>query len=216
MDMAKITDKIQALFNLAGNNPSEAEAKAALLKAQELIAKYNVDLEAVQQGSSAPVFKHDFALTGLKDHHHTIAVGAILANAFACKMLIQSHIVGFFGREDNAIAAAEALKFAQKVLITGQRRATRAAGVTPGRAGAAHYFNSYAEGFLDGLRDAIGAQTVALAVVVPQDVKDAMTERFPHLGTKRTGKQKAPIGLKAYNAGYSDGRQVMDRRSLKA
>lgn len=37
---AKIADKIQKLLALAGNNPSEEEAQAALLKAQELMAEY--------------------------------------------------------------------------------------------------------------------------------------------------------------------------------
>lgn len=40
--MSQIADKIQKLLALAGNNPSQEEAQAALLKAQALMAKYNL------------------------------------------------------------------------------------------------------------------------------------------------------------------------------
>ena len=39
----RIITKIQNLLNLASNNPSEEEAKAALLKAQELMLKYHIE-----------------------------------------------------------------------------------------------------------------------------------------------------------------------------
>lgn len=40
----KILEKIEKLLALAGNNPSENEAISAALKAQELMAKYNIEL----------------------------------------------------------------------------------------------------------------------------------------------------------------------------
>ena len=40
----KILEKIEKLLALAGNNPSEKEAISAALKAQELMAKYNIEL----------------------------------------------------------------------------------------------------------------------------------------------------------------------------
>ena len=38
-----INEKIQKLLALAGNNPSDSEAKAAMLKAQELMLKYHIE-----------------------------------------------------------------------------------------------------------------------------------------------------------------------------
>ena len=43
-DMNKMLEKVKKLLALAGNNPSEEEAQAAALKAQELIAQYNLDM----------------------------------------------------------------------------------------------------------------------------------------------------------------------------
>lgn len=39
----KIIKKIEKLFALAGNNPNEKEAEAALLKAQKLMAEYGIE-----------------------------------------------------------------------------------------------------------------------------------------------------------------------------
>ena len=43
MNREALINKIEKLLNLAGNNPNEAEAKAAMAKAQKLIAEYNID-----------------------------------------------------------------------------------------------------------------------------------------------------------------------------
>ena len=45
MTTEKIIEKIKKLLALANNNPSEDEAMAAALKAQEMMAKYNVVLD---------------------------------------------------------------------------------------------------------------------------------------------------------------------------
>lgn len=52
LDMEKIVAKIQKLFALAGNNPSEQEAASALLKAQALLAKYNLSQADVEGGEA--------------------------------------------------------------------------------------------------------------------------------------------------------------------
>ena len=45
MTTEKIMEKIKKLLALANNNPSEDEAMAAALKAQEMMAKYNIVLD---------------------------------------------------------------------------------------------------------------------------------------------------------------------------
>ena len=44
-----IISKIEKLLALAGNNPSEAEAQAALLKAQQLMAEHNLDMAQFEE-----------------------------------------------------------------------------------------------------------------------------------------------------------------------
>lgn len=51
-DLNRISDKIRKLMALAGNNPSEAEAAAAMAKAQELLASYNLDMAQLDQSTA--------------------------------------------------------------------------------------------------------------------------------------------------------------------
>lgn len=206
-----IADKIQKLLNLAGNNPNEQEAKAALLKAQKLMAQYNVDMDGLQSEVS---FKYELVTTKVKAHKLNNALANIIGGSFACKVIIFDGKLSFFGREDNAKAAASAHEFAFGVMKKGGDKATRDNGYTPGHSGAAHYYNSYVMGFLSGLKATMDAQTVALAVVVPQDVNDKFEERFTERKNFKSTGIKAAYGRSAYEAGRRDGSTVMGKRSL--
>lgn len=207
----KIADKIQKLLALAGNNPSEQEAKEALLKAQELMAQYNVDMENLPNGKA---IRYELITTKVKAHKWNNTLGSILGDAFACKVIISMGKISFFGRSDNAQAVASAMEFAYKVMVKGGNRATRNAGLEPGHTGAAHYYNAYVLGFLHGLKQAMDAQTVALAVVVPKDVEDAFHHKYPDIRYTRKSHTKAAYGEEAYAAGMQDGSSVMDKRSI--
>lgn len=207
-----IADKIQKLLALAGNNPNENEAKAALLKAQQLMAQYNVDMEGLHQGES---IKYDLIVTKVKAHQLRNSLGTIIANSFACRIIIYGGKIGFFGREDNAKASASAFEFAFRVMHKNGKKAVRDAGYTPHRAGAANYYNSYALGFLSGIKSAMDAQTVALAVVVPEDVNNEFKSRFQTKSYQSRGLSSA-VSADSYARGFRDGSTVMDRRSITA
>lgn len=207
-----IVDKIQKLLALAGNNPNENEAKAALLKAQELMAQYNVDMDGLNQEAS---ITYKLAETKVKAHQLRNALGHIIANSFACKVIIYNGKISFFGREDNALACASAFEFAFRFMHKNGKKAVRDAGFTPHRAGAANVYNAYAMGFLKGIKGYMDAQTVALAVVVPEDVKTEFSARFNTRAYQSRGVSK-PRGSSAYESGFKDGSTVMDRRSLQA
>lgn len=213
--MNQIADKVQKLLALAGNNPSAEEAQAALLKAQALIAKYNLDMDKVE---GKPEYRYEFIVTKVKSHTYNNSLGSIIAGSFACKVIIDgtTNRIGIFGREDNAKAAASALEYAFKVMSRGGNKATRDNGLQPGHTGAAHYYNAYVLGFLKGLKSAMDAQTVALAIVVPEDVNKAFHDKFQTISYTRRGKTKAAYDRNSYNAGMRDGSTCMGKRSLEA
>lgn len=63
--MEKILERVQKLLNLAGNNPNEAEATAAIEKAHALLAEHNLTLAAVQaHGQKVEKGDRDAARTG--------------------------------------------------------------------------------------------------------------------------------------------------------
>lgn len=214
-DMNKIADKIQKLLNLAGNNPNEEEAQAALLKAQKLMAQYNVDIESLGDGKKE--LKCSLELTKIKANPRDNQVQVIIANAFACKPIISCgrHLM-FFGREDNAKAAKSCMEFIHKTMERGIRRICREYGLESSERGASAIYNGYAKGFIEGLRDTVGAQTVALAIVVPEDVKEAFAKKFPNVGQyKSKSTTWDPSYMNAYHQGKQDGRSAMNRRSLQ-
>lgn len=214
-DMNKIADKIQKLLNLAGNNPNEEEAQAALLKAQKLMAQYNVDLESLGDGKKE--LKCSLELTKVKANPRDNQVQVIIANAFACKPIISCgrHLM-FFGREDNAKAAKSCMEFIHKTMERGIRRICREYGLESSERGASAIYNGYAKGFIEGLRDTVGAQTVALAIVVPEDVKEAFAKKFPNVSQyKSKSTTWDPSYMNAYYQGKQDGRSAMNKRSLQ-
>jgi hypothetical protein len=136
-DMNKIAEKIQHLLNkTVANGASEEEAKSALLMAQKLMAKYNIELE---QQTGSKDFKCSLEETKVKPNPRNNSLGNIIANSFAVKGIIYGGKWAFFGREANAKAAAECLKFIHRTMEAGMRRICREHGLefgivsSPGR-----------------------------------------------------------------------------------
>lgn len=212
-DMNAIANKIQHLLNkTTENGATEAEAQAALLMTQKLMAKYNIELE---QQTGSKDFKCSLEETKVKPNPRNNSLGNIIANSFAVKGIIYGGKWAFFGREANAKAAAEALKFIHKTLEAGIRRVCADHGLKSSERGAAFYYNAYALGFIKGLQEAMAAQTKALCVVVPEDVNNKFNEKFPKLNTYRGKGMQYHHDQDAYAQGQRDGRSAMDRRSLQ-
>lgn len=212
-NMNAIANKIQHLLNkTVENGATEAEAQAALLMAQKLMAKYNIELE---QQTGSKDFKCSLEETKVKPNPRNNSLGNIIANSFAVKGILYGGKWAFFGREANAKAAAEALKFIHKTLEAGIRRVCADHGLKSSERGAAFYYNAYALGFINGLKEAMAAQTKALCVVVPEDVNNKFNEKFPKLNTYRGKGMQYHHDQDAYAQGQRDGRSAMDRRSLQ-
>ena len=217
-DMNKISEKIQHLLDkTVANGATEAEAQQAILAAQRLMAKYNVELEQLS-GTDKPI-KCSLEISKVKANPRNNQIQCIIANAFACKPLVSGidRKLMFFGREDNAKAAASAMEYVHKVLEAGIRRTCRSYGLESSQRGASDIYNYYAKGFIQGLSDTVAAQTVALAIVVTEDVKEQYNKKFPNLKSYAgKGMQYDATYSGAYNKGREDGRSAMAKRSLEA
>lgn len=213
-DINAIANKIQNLLNkTVENGATEAEAKNALLMAQKLMAKYNVELE---QCTNSKDMICSLELTNVKPNPRNNKLGNIIANSFAVKgILIGGKHWAFFGREANAKAAAESMKFIHKTLEAGIRRVCAEHGLKSSERGAAYYYNAYALGFIMGLKEAMAAQTKALCIVVPQEVTDKFNEKFPSLKNYHSKGMQYHHDHDAYEQGHRDGHSAMDRRSLQ-
>lgn len=211
-DMNAIANKIQNLLNkTVENGATEEEAQSALLLAQKLMAKYNIELE---QHTGSKEFQCSLEETKVKPNPRNNSLGNIIANSFAVKGIIYGGKWAFFGREANAKAAASALTFIHKTLEAGIRRVCAEHGLKSSERGAAYYYNAYALGFLNGLKEAMAAQTKALCIVVPEDVNNKFKEKFPRLNTYHAKGMQYHHDRDAYAQGQRDGRSAMDNRSL--
>lgn len=214
-DMNKIAEKIQNLLNkTVGNGASEAEAKSALLMAQKLMAKYNIELS---QLSSDKELKYSLEHTIVKPNPRNNRLGNIIADSFAVKGILYNGRWCFFGREADAKAAASALTYVYRVLEAGIRNICREHGLKSSERGAAEYYNPYSLGFISGLSKAMAEQTKALCIVTPEDVKQKFGEKFPNTVKYRAkDMQYSDFNFDAYAKGHEDGKSAMDKRSLEA
>lgn len=115
----KVLKKIENLLALAGNNPSENEALAAALKAQELMAKYNIELAEVEgQDKSEEIVKEEYAPKAnchyVRKWRYTLA--NIIARNFCCKTyVVNRETTVFYGYAKDAKIAVEVFKFLLKL-----------------------------------------------------------------------------------------------------
>lgn len=211
----KIVEKIKKLLALAdkAQNTNEHEAQAALLKAQKLMAEYGVSVE----GNTEEAHTYKFVVCntpGDKGFRSHLAV--TIGDNFRCKPIMHGNQVAFLGRSEDVDICASAFEFAYKFAKRNGDREVRQArkdGRDP-----KNVFNSYAMGFLVGLRQKLAEQSKALMIVVPQDVKDEFSNRFTntkrYAGGMRNDRERA-YDHQAYFAGVTDGKNVLNERNEK-
>ena len=214
-DLNKIAKKIQHLLDkTVANGASEAEAQNALLFAQKFMKKYNINQESL---SGEEKISYSLEACKVRVNPRSKWMCMIIADSFAVKAILSGGKICYFGRTMNVTAAKSALEFAHKVMEHGMTKACRNHGLSGTEdKGASLIYNAYAEGFLKGLKEALDAQTVALAIVVPEDVIQAFADRFPNMKKGRKSSWTRGNYSDEYEAGRRDGSQVMAKRSLEA
>ena len=217
INMDKIIGKIQNLFDLANNNSNEHEAIAAAMKAQELMAKYHVEMSQLDGNNDEEMYKAVYENTSkheMKNWKTRLAV--VIARNFCCKYYLISHGRGnmdvvFYGYKKDATIALEVFtflyesgnKFAVRYYNQCKKNYENTKGV----------MNTYLQGFVAGIKDVLDKQCTALMIVVPKEVEDSFTEMTKDFGHKST-KLNTTYDPKAYDTGRSDGKATMSSRSL--
>ena len=213
MTNEQVIEKIKKCLELANNNPNENEAKTALLQAQKLMAKYNVNVEISEGGETIDyaeercVHRYDAA--------YRKPLARVIADNFRCKFFYQGGKVVFFGRAVDARIAKEAFEYAYEFAMREGNKLENKAYAEYGTARGVH--SSYTAGFIAGLKEALEAQCKALIIVTPQDVKDQFTEMSKGWGTARGGFKinRSNIDYEAYERGHHDGKTVMNGRRIE-
>lgn len=209
MDIQKV---IRNLFERAESTHSQNEAEQAILKAHELMAKHGIT--SVSADDEVKYSEERCNHPGNKKFRRNLA--DIIATNFKCKHYISGKQFYFFGRENDVKIAKEVFEYAYMFAYRETNRICRemkknhfdTTGIT----------NSYALGFIKGLKEKLDSQSTALMVIVPPDVKDKFDIMGKERGfrTSRTVLSVASGGYakSVYNKGLSDGRTVMNGRRL--
>lgn len=216
----KMIEVVKKLMALSQNNPSQEEALSAALKAQELMAKYNISeaqlgekLDNTTINSASFNFKGN--INDCDNHKWKYSLAHIIADNFRCEVYVSGpHIVNFFGYEQDAKVAAEVFGTLYKI---GDRLGRRERGRAKKMYGTVNgVYNSFILGFLKGLKEALEKQCTALMIVTPKEVKEQFTDMTAEWIKKTTRIQVSNYSASAYNSGVVEGRSAAEQRQLTA
>lgn len=208
--MTKIEQIIMKCLELA-KSPNANEAMAAVKKAQELMVKYNIQVENLK---NSPAKKIGAGITESYGKSYRFRLAKIIADNYAVKNYYLGKMkVVFYGHETNVQTAVKVYDYLHNMIhrladshqtkVWKQTRNTR--GV----------YNSYVNGFLDGLKSQLDEQCRALALVVTDDVEEAYKEYSKDFTSfKCKGMQNAKI-LADYEAGFKKGQEVANNNSAQ-
>lgn len=209
----EILEKVKALLALgdSSRNNSDEEAKMAMLKAQELMAKYDISAEEVEDEDeekySHEVCEHKW------DYAYRVPLAHVLSKNFRCMVYVKGKKIVFMGHSSDAKICKATFEFAYQFI---QRRGNsiynkRYSMGYPTKG----VFNSYADGFIRGLQEAFDAQCVALAVVTPQDVIDEFKDMSKGWKTKHSKNISNDITSgEVWREGRRDGKAFMEKDKL--
>lgn len=208
-ERAKILERIKKLMALADDRgATEAEAMAAALAAQKLIAEYDVEDWELHSKDAEPIVEEEAAESPRRWRWQ---LASVIGSAFRCryyncskwdsdKKRHRRHMT-FVGYQTDARAAALTFNMLYRI---GNRLARRyAQGCRRGT------YNSYVLGYVNGIKSELEKQTEALMIVVPPAVNEAfdvMSASFTEVNTSLTYNKDASW---AYQHGLEDGRDAV-------
>jgi len=214
MENEKVITQIKKLFELSRNNPSEEEAKSAVLKAQELLAKYHIDYAEVENVDLDKKEEINEVAVDVPAKKWKYSLAHTCADNFRCEFFMNGkHRFVFYGHKTDATICAETFKY---LFNMGNRLGNKLAREARDLRGYAdNVYNSCVMGFLAGVRQALAEQSRALMVIVPEDVKEGFAECTKNFKTSHTSAVQAYRG-DAYERGRAHGYNAMKRNALEA
>ena len=205
MDKDKIKKKINDLLRLASNNPSEEEAEAALLKAQELMYKYHI--ENTEQEDEEKVVTALYSFGNYKPGEFALMLSVVVANNFRSKTAHHNNMIYFFGFEEDATAARQVYGYILNYSIHSLKHLNRRQLL------AGQSLKSWQDGFVYGLCKAFESRKgYELMRVTPKKV----IEKYNSLKREKTYLEETQTKVDAaFLEGYRRGKESLDKREIE-
>ena len=219
-------EKIRRLLALA-ESPNENEAKAALLKARELMAENKITHSDILESKDQKVsnIKTEWTCSKRRDPW-MVQLAATISEHYCCRSYIsrgkgkQINTIGFIGIEDDMDVCMEVFNYAARfVTVRTKEIKTECSGC--GVDVIRSESDSYGYGFIKGLNDAYDEQLSrqeqfndewALVLNIPKEVNEA-SDRLKH--TRFEPRTLKSIRRDNYLDGYKDGRNFDAEKMLK-
>lgn len=222
--MADIKDKIAKLLALAESD-NENEAKQALLRARELMAKHKLRPEECQKASNVKVVRETIGITcTAMTNPWAVALSANIAESYCCRAY-RSHAkgrkvynIGLVGLEEDFEICKSVLLYAYDCVFSYCKHHIDHDPWEP----AGTYrkkCNAYGWGFSIGVHRALEEQKEehqewGLVMVVPQAVDDSMKDMGKKSGFGRDDTDDYTLRFKA--AGFEDGMKFDPKHRIAA
>lgn len=166
---SKIEERLEKLLALT-QSPNEFEAMKAAKAAQELMAKYNIQLSNLKHEQ-----KSVNGVTSMYGKRYRFQLAKIVADNYGVKhYYINKMTVAFYGHAASVETAVKVYDYLHNMIHrladSHQTKVWKKEHCTKG------VYNSYVQGFLNGLKAELDSQCKALAIVVPPDVEEAYKE----------------------------------------
>lgn len=208
-------EKIKKLLALA-ESPVEAEAKAALLKARELMAEHKLTERDCKDAEKQEVKDIRTDITCSKRRNPWIIdLSAIIGENYCCRGYRthgygrQTQEIGFVGFEDDVEICVEIFKYAVDCVLSGVKQ-IRQENACYSIQYAKRLSDSFGYGFVRGVSEAFEKQQEAneagwgLVLVAPKEVQEATQHWKSEKFQARTAEE---ISAGAYTRGYYDGKE---------
>lgn len=217
-----IKDKIQKLLALA-ESPNEHEAKAALLKARQLMAEHKLlqkDLEDVSHQDVKVI--ETFVSCTKRTNPWITSLSNIIASNYCCQALSsrtpgsRTYNIRFVGLENDVDICNSVFLYAVDCVMTKiQELKKRYAKLK--RHEQTKIANGYGQGFVRGLREAFEQQQQekesewGLIMQQPKEV----TEYCQDFNVIDFFLKHPPISLEEYSNGYQDGQKFAEQKRIQ-
>ena len=202
---------IQKLFNLGDKerNNSDQEAELAILQAQKLMAEYDISIEEIKE-EKEPEYSHEMC-EHKWNYGYRIPLANVLAKNFRCELYERGKSIVFMGRKVDATICRQTFEFAYKYIMKrGNQEYNRRYEMGYTTRGV---FNSYAQGFIIGLKKSLDEQCIALAIITPPDVTAKFKEMSEGWKQKTTKMGKA-TDVETFHKGIKDGERFLQKNKL--
>lgn len=223
--MVDYKEKIRKLLALA-ESPVEAEARAALLKARQLMAEHKLREEDCLAPEKLKVKK---ALIGIACTKRLNAwmtdLSAIIAENYCCtawrsrRRGMQTVEIGFIGFEDDFEVCERIFRYAVDCVLSHCKAIRKEYRDIYTGKHIGKMCDAYGYGFVRGVAEAFERQTQenqqwGLVLVVPQEVKDKAAEMGEGSSFKELDTPQHISEFEAMRQGYAEGREFDPTRRI--